>query len=172
MSASTWDPQSAPVLRPPAHQVSRKAIPFWTARAALGWLVVAAVQVVWMVFWDKGPAAPHVVGLIVTAAVAILHLAVMPQWRYRVHRYEITPDVVYTQSGWFNIERRVAPISRIQTVDTKRGPLQQLFGLTDVTVTTASAKGPVEVNGLVAADAERLVAELSSYTRASTGDAT
>ena len=166
-------PLDGAVLRAPEHRVSRRAIPYWAARATLGWAVLVAVQLVWMLAWDStGPAAPHVAGLVVTAVLAMAHLVVMPQWRYRVHRYEITPDVVYTQSGWFNTERRIAPVSRIQTVDTKRGPLEQLFGLTDVTVTTASAKGPVHINGLLADDAQRLVSELTGYARATTGDAT
>lgn len=176
MAASIGDNRSTPatgtVLRAPANRVSRKAIAYWATRAAVGWVVIAAVQVVWMLLWDPGPATPHVVGLVITTVVAVGHLAVMPQWRYRVHRYEITPDVAYTQSGWFNIERRIAPTSRIQTVDTKRGPFQQLFGLTEITVTTASAAGPVKIDGLAAADAERLVAELSAYTRETPGDAT
>src|SRR4051794_41629800 len=65
----------------------------------------------------------------------------MPRWRFAVHRWEAAPDAVYTQSGWFDQERRIAPVSRIQTVDTERGPLEQLFGLSSVTVTTASAAG-------------------------------
>jgi membrane protein YdbS with pleckstrin-like domain len=39
-------------------------------------------------------------------------------------------------------------MSRIQTVDTVRGPLQQLLGLSTVTVTTASAAGPLQVKGI------------------------
>jgi uncharacterized protein len=159
------------VLRPPAHSVSRRAIPFWTARAGAVWLVLLAAQVVWFVL--AGGLVPlRVTALVVTAVLAAAHLLVMPQWRYRVHRFEVTPDVVYTQSGWFNVERRIAPISRIQTVDTQRGPLEQLFGLTDVTVTTASAKGPVHIHGLLDAEAQQLVARLSEYTRLSKGDAT
>ena len=80
--------------------------------------------------------------------MAAAHLIVMPQWRYRVHRWETSADAVYTQSGWFNQERRIAPISRIQTVDSHRGPFEQLFGLANVTVTTASAAGPLEIHGL------------------------
>ena len=85
-------------------------------------------------------------GYLVLAAVvlvAALHASVMPQWRYRVHRWEATPTAVYTRAGWFNQERRIAPLSRIQTVDTERGPLEQLFRLANVTVTTASAAGPL-----------------------------
>ncbi len=110
--------------------------------------------------------------LSLTVAVALAHLIVMPQWRYRVHRWETSADAVYTQSGWFNQERRIAPISRIQTVDSHRGPLEQLFGLANVTVTTASAAGPLHVHGLDLAVARQLVHELTTITQATEGDAT
>ena len=90
-----------------------------------------------------------------------LHVSVMPRWRYRVHRWEVTPQAVYTQAGWFTVERRVAPVARIQTVDSERGPLEQLFGITKVTITTASAAGPLKIHGLDAATAARLADELT-----------
>jgi hypothetical protein len=47
-----------------------------------------------------------------------------------------------------------------------------LFRLANVTVTTASAAGPLKINGLAPADADRLVAELTRVTAQSPGDAT
>lgn len=156
-------------LRPPANLVSRKAVLFWATRAGIGWVVVLAGEGVWLGLtgWS-----PLVVALAVTAVVAIAHLAVMPQWRFRVHRWETTPQVVYTQSGWINQERRIAPVSRIQTVDTERGPLERLFGLANLTVTTASARGPVQIHGLDIEVAQRLTQELATQTQATPGDAT
>ncbi len=72
----------------------------------------------------------------------------MPQWRYRVHTWEDAGGAVYTQTGWITQERRIAPVNRIQTVDTQRGPIEQLFKLSNVTVTTASAAGPLKIHGL------------------------
>jgi membrane protein YdbS with pleckstrin-like domain len=118
-----------------------------------------------------GPARLRV-ALLVTVLVAAGHLAVMPRWRYRVHRWEVSPLAVYTQSGWLTQERRIAPISRIQTVDSQRGPLEQLFGLANVTVTTASAAGPLHIKGLDDATAQRLVRELTTVTAAAEDDAT
>ncbi|MFC7383577.1 PH domain-containing protein [Sphaerisporangium rhizosphaerae] len=158
-------------LRPPRHRVSRTAIWFWTVRAVLGWLVLTAVQVAWLLL-DDGDRGPHVVAFAVTAVLAVAHVAVMPWWRYKVHRWETTADAVYTQSGWLRQEWRIAPISRIQTVDSERGPLEQLFGLANVTVTTASAAGPLRVHGLGRDTARRLVDELTARTEATTGDAT
>jgi hypothetical protein len=63
-------------------------------------------------------------------------------------------------------------VSRIQTIDTKRGPFQQMLGLSTVTVTTASAAGPVEIEGLEHEVAQRLVVELTNTTQATPGDAT
>lgn len=158
-------------LRAPANLVAARAKAYWTVRAALGWLVLWAVQVgVWL-SRDR-PSGWHAGLLLITAVFTVAHLAVMPAWRYRVHRWEATDTAVYTQSGWFDQERRVAPVSRIQTVDTHRGPIEQLFGLANVTVTTASAAGPLKIHGLRNADAEVLVAELTARTQRAGGDAT
>jgi len=158
-------------LRDPAHQVSPRAVAFWTVRAVPGWLIILAGQLLWLVaFGDhKGP---RVAALGVTVVFALAHLVVMPRWRYRVHRWEVSQTAVYTQSGWLSQERRIAPISRVQTVDTERGPLEQLFGLANVTVTTASAAGPLRIHGLDRTTADAIVAELTEVTSRSAGDAT
>jgi len=161
----------AVALRAPGHRVSRRAIGYWTVRAAFGWLVLVAIQVVWLIGTDS-LFRTRVFALVATVVLAALHLTVMPQWRYRVHRWENTDQAVYTQTGWFTQERRIAPISRIQTVDSEFGVLERLFGLANVTVTTASAAGPIKIHGLQQEDANRLVAQLTSTTAATPGDAT
>jgi hypothetical protein len=148
--------------------VSPRARVYWTARALLGWLV-ALVVVGFIVVPTPAPAVPILVALAVLAAA---HVIVMPQWRYRVHRWEITDTAVYTQSGWINQERRIAPVARIQTVDTERGPIEQLFGLANVTVTTASAAGPLKIHGLERGVADGLVADLTTRTNRHRGDGT
>lgn len=159
-----------PSLRAPRNLVDRRAIRYWTVRDIPTWLSLIAAQVIWWVN-DPGPGWHRTV-LVLTVVLAVAHLVVMPQWRYRVHRWETTEEAVYTQTGWFTQERRIAPISRIQTVDLHRGPIEQIFGLANVTVTTASAAGPLKIHGLDRALAERLVHELTTVTQATPGDAT
>ncbi len=96
----------------------------------------------------------------------------MPVYRYRVHRWESTDTAVYTQRGWLSQERRIAPMSRVQTVDLEQGLVSRLLRLATVTVTTASAAGPVRIEGLDREVAERLVEELTRRTEAEPGDAT
>ena len=60
----------------------------------------------------------------------------------------------------------------MQTVDTERGPLQQLLKLANLTVTTASARGPVKISGLDEQTATELARTLTETTQATPGDAT
>src|SRR3989440_5242513 len=129
-------------LRAPEHRVSRRAIGYWTLRAAFGWLVLAGIQVVWLIGASSLFQA-RVVALVVTGVLAVLHLVVMPQWRYRVHRWENTDQAVYTQTGWFTQERRIAPSSRLQTVESELGVLGRLVGLSHVSLATAAAARPL-----------------------------
>ncbi len=159
-------------LRPPALLVSRRAVAYWTVRAVPAWLVVAGVQVVFLLTSSEDSRPERIAILVATGVLALTHLAVMPQWRYRVHRWEKTSDAVYTQSGWLNTERRIAPVSRIQTVDNHIGPFERLFRLANVTVTTASAAGPLKIHGLDRTTAQELVDDLIRTTQATPGDAT
>ncbi|MFZ2501950.1 MAG: PH domain-containing protein, partial [Nocardioides sp.] len=69
-------------------------------------------------------------------------------------------------------EQRIAPIARIQTVDSSQGALMRLFGLASITVTTASSAGALEIDCLDAETARRVVAELTEITAATEGDGT
>ncbi len=158
-------------LREPAHLVSPRAIWMWTVHAVLEVAVLLAGQVAWWLFTD----GPRTWNWIIAAAWLVLgggYAAVMPRWRYHVHRWEATAEAIYTQRGWLNQERRIAPISRVQTVDLERGPIAQAFGLASVTVTTASAAGPLKIEGLDVEQARRLVDALTAAAVAETGDAT
>ncbi|WP_214371347.1 PH domain-containing protein [Pseudonocardia sp. H11422] len=168
----TAPPPTALPLRPPAHQVHPRAVRWWQLRAALGTVLLAGPQlVVLLVFGADAPGWLPVTTL-VTAALGLAYALVVPRILYRIHRWEVTDQAVYTLSGWLVREWRIAPISRVQTVDTEHGPLQQLLKLATVTVTTASARGPVKIRGLDADDAAELARTLTETTQAVPGDAT
>jgi hypothetical protein len=143
----------------------------WTVEALISIGVLLVGQVLWWWF-DRGHTIWHWVVAGLWLVLGGAYVVVMPRWRYRVHRWEATAEAVYTQRGWFNQERRIAPVSRVQTVDLHRGPIAQLFRLASVTVTTASAAGPLRIEGLDVAEARGLVEVLTAAAVADTGDAT
>lgn len=157
-------------LRDPAHRVSPRALVLWHVQSAVVALGVAALGVVGVVVVVPDPwrwiLAAGLLALCTSAAV------VVPQWRYRVHRWEVSETAVYTQRGWWARERRIAPMSRVQTVDFAQGPLARVCGLATVTVTTASEAGALQIEGLDQQLAIRLVDELTLKADLDTGDAT
>ncbi|MGI8645877.1 MAG: PH domain-containing protein [Nocardioides sp.] len=157
-------------LREPANQVSPRAVGFGRMGALmqLGFFLVAAV--VWFLL------SPHpwwsVVIAVVVLGTSAAYAALMPSLRFRIHRWEVTPTAVFTRSGWLAREQRIAPLNRVQTVDSHQGALMRLFNLSTITVTTASAAGPIRIDCLDQEVARRVVAELTEITAAAEGDAT
>ncbi|WMX47644.1 PH domain-containing protein [Streptomyces roseicoloratus] len=158
-------------LRPPRNAVDRRAVGWWRTRSLIATAVPVTVLAV-----VGALVAPATAWLLTAAgAVAVLGLgctAFFPAWWFRVHRWEVTDDAVYVRTGALWQEWRIAPMSRIQTVDTVRGPLERAFRLATVTVTTASSKGAIRVEGLDHQLAADLAERLTAITRATPGDAT
>lgn len=157
-------------LREPSQRVSPRARPMWLVGCLAEGLVTVAVLAGAALVWESFPARWWVVGAV--AVLVVGYAAVVPQWRYLVHRWEVSETAVYTQTGWWARERRIAPMSRIQTVDYAEGALSRLFGLATVTVTTASAAGALRIEGLDKTLAQRLVDDLTLKADAVEGDAT
>jgi membrane protein YdbS with pleckstrin-like domain len=163
------DPLANPALRAPAHRVSSKAPLLWAFGALVQSLVVPIVLVVALIFdWFDVPLWVWPL----YAVVAIVYVVGMPLVRYRIHRWENTETAVYTQTGWLSRERRIAPMSRVQTVDFEQGWIDRALGLATVTVTTASAAGPLQISAIDKPVADRLVDDLTRRTEAEAGDAT
>jgi membrane protein YdbS with pleckstrin-like domain len=158
-------------LLEPAHPPSRKAPLVWAIGSAVPWAIAVVAQGVWFAFDGSSPWL-HLLVAAVTAVGIMVSVVVAPLWRYRVHRWDMDATAVYTRTGWLVQERRIAPIARVQTVDTYRGPLDRLFGLANVTVTTASSAGAVRIVALDVEVADRVVAQLTDIAALGAEDAT
>ncbi|MGB3769998.1 MAG: PH domain-containing protein [Rhodococcus sp. (in: high G+C Gram-positive bacteria)] len=167
---------TGPTIVEPAHALGPRAKTLWTITAALMWIPVVIALIVWGAVLAATVTDPYWSPVVITAlAVAVAasaHVVVVPRWRYRVHRWEVSTTAVHTRSGWFVQERRIAPLSRVQTVDTERGPLDRALGLATVTVTTASSAGAVKIAALDLATAERTAAAITEAAARSRSDAT
>jgi len=152
-------------LREPAWRLSRSAIGLWVTQGVLESLLSAAGATAFLLFVPSSVGGPvPVLRWIVPVAVAVeavLLIGVRPWLRFRVHRWEVTQDAVYTLTGWLTRTWTLVPVSRIQTVDVTRGVVQQLFGLASVAVLTASSQGTVRVPHLEADVAHRVADDLA-----------
>ncbi|MFE7776373.1 PH domain-containing protein [Streptomyces sp. NPDC057445] len=168
---------AAPLLRPPRFGVDPRARRWWTMQALLsvsGPVLLVALTLATLSALFFAGALPWLGPLLLVTLVvpALVYMTVMPRLRCAVHGWELGTYAVYSARGWLWQQRRIAPLSRVQTVDTVRGPVQRRYGLATLTVTTASTAGDIRISGLSEADAEELSRRIGEAAQAVQGEAT
>ena len=128
---------------------------------AIGLLISAAVFVPLIVCSDvfeeyAGPV--RLVSMILLAVVAI-YLLVSPIVFYRRYRYTLDDEKLEISRGIITIRHILVPVERIYQVEVVRGPINRMFGLSDVVVTTAG--GTVKVQFLEDGVAETIADSLN-----------
>ncbi|PYE20669.1 hypothetical protein DFR67_10158 [Williamsia limnetica] len=157
--------------RAPRNRIDPRSRWYWLLECLCLLAIAVAALVVPAIIWS-GVRTGFLVAAASVGALLLLWTVTMPFLRYRVHRWEASDTAVYAKTGWLSREWKVAPLSRIQSVEAKRNPLHQFLGLSQVSVTTASAHGEIVIQGLDRVVADDLVAELTVATESTVGDAT
>jgi hypothetical protein len=76
---------------------------------------------------------------------------------YRSWRFEIQDDALYLVRGVVTEVETAVPYVRVQHVDTQRGPVERLVGLSSLVVYTAGTRGAdISIPGLTPERANRL----------------
>ena len=124
--------------------------------------IVAAIAIGFTIWRDTRWIWPT---LIIAAFLVLAGISTFlsPNIRYRQWRYEIRESEVDLKHGVITQTRQLVPMSRIQHVDTRRGPLQRRFGLSSVVFYTAA--GSIEIPALsveVAAEVRDRIATLAN----------
>ncbi len=120
----------------------------WWLRLAVSGAVLGAVVAVGAVVLERPP-------LVGAAAFGVVALLAVPYVivKYRRWGYRVEDDALALERGVLTVVESSVPYVRVQHVDTQRGPVERLLGLSRVVVYTAGSRGAdVSVPGL---DAER-----------------
>lgn len=117
--------------------------------------VIGAANYFWL--FPKNIAA----GKWISAVLALLILADMlisPYFRYHRYRYCINEECIDVTEGYLFIKRQIVPIERIHKLQTKKGPIDQIFHVAKVIVTTGG--GDVTLSFLEEQQAEQIADSL------------
>lgn len=117
--------------------------------------VVAAVNYFW-IFPEK-----IILGKWISLGLAVLVLAdvlISPYFRYHRYRYSINEECIDIIEGYLFVKRNIVPIERLHKLQTKRGPVDQMFGVEKVVVTTGG--GDVTISFLEVEKAEQIAESL------------
>lgn len=158
---------AGPELRP----LDRRILRLWRASLLLDTALVALAAAA--AAWALEAPLPGVVAL---SAILLLGLGLalsLPGARYRAWGFRVREDDLFLRRGVVWRTTSVVPHSRIQHVDTRRGPLERWLGLARVIVYTAGTTGAsIAIPGLAAEEAEMLrdrLVELGVGARAGRG---
>lgn len=98
-----------------------------------------------------------IVGIV---AIIIVFLMIRPILFYNHYAYIVNSEKVDVRRGIFTITTTMVPIERIHQIEIKKGPINNMFGLSDVYVITAG--GVASIQYLKQDVAEEIADELNN----------
>jgi len=126
----------------------------WWARGAIVVLQVSVVAAA--IDWVVDPPTPRGLVPLGVAVLGAAVVAVSVRLRYARWRYAVREADLWIRSGVLWVTVSVIPLSRLQFVDTRQGPLDRFFRLSSLVVHTAALGTSGKLPGLDVEEAERL----------------
>lgn len=122
--------------------------------------------------WMLAAIIPMTIGLIkgeawLLAGVAIFMAVAIPGWWLagRHHRFQLTPDWLFVQTGWWGRRTVILPLAKVQTVSMDSGPIQRSLGSATLNIGIAGMRGSVAISDLSRTNARALLAPLAAKAR-------
>ncbi|MBQ4140211.1 MAG: PH domain-containing protein [Clostridia bacterium] len=96
--------------------------------------IIAALNI--FVFFPYGVTVGKIISLVI-AIIVVANAAISPIFRYHRYSYSITDEFIDLREGYIFVERNIVPIERLHKMETQRGPIDRMFKVAKVIVTTA-----------------------------------
>jgi uncharacterized protein len=149
------------------HRLDPRVVKLWRVTGAIGYGILLATLLpgvalaallrpgTWLWLWLG-------VGWLALAALLAWLCFRYPLLAYRAWGYRIDERVLETRHGvWFQVSQFL-PLTRLQHVDLRRGPVERQFGLARLVLHTAGTHAAsIEIPGLDADEAARLRLQLT-----------
>lgn len=150
---------------PPFHKLTPRSIRVWqwsnSIRSLFFFLLPAAYAIV---FGLNGFHLWIVISLVVLVLISwIFSIFWMPYLSWKNWRYAIDENEIDLKRGVIFKTRTLIPLSRVQHVDTRQGPLLGSYNLASVSISTAATTH--EIPALDSVIADRVRQQISTYAR-------
>lgn len=119
-------------------KLSRKALGCMYTATFLGTCICAAILgaiLYYFIFPNDITIGKYIIYVIF--ALMVLNTFISPLFRFHRYGYLITSDYIEVKEGYLNVTRSIVPMERLHKIQTTRGPIDHIFGVTKVIVTTA-----------------------------------
>lgn len=124
-------------------------------------ITVVVIAVIFFAVYKAEASAPELYRYIavLVLVVVIVYALFSPIVFYKRYRYRMDDEKVEVRKGILYISHVLVPIERVHQVDVNAGPVNRLFGLADVSITTAG--GVVTIQFLEEDVAESIATKLN-----------
>ena len=113
--------------------------------------IIAALNIV--LFIPKDIAIGKTISLAVIVLL-VLNALISPYFRFHRYRYSINEECIDLKEGYLFVTREIVPIERLHKLETQRGPIDRMFKVAKLIVTTAG--GDVTIRFLDEDKAEQI----------------
>ena len=118
-------------------------------------VIIGAVDLFWII--------PNniTIGKWISLALAVfivIDVLVSPYFRYHRYCYSINDECIDIREGYLFVKRNIVPIERLHKLQTAKGPIDQIFRVAKVIVTTGG--GDVTISFLEEEKAEKIAESL------------
>ena len=140
-------------------KLSKRALGCMYVATALASVIALAVigAVNWLWIFPKDMDMLKAVSLALMILILFDALA-SPYFRYHRYRYSINEECIDIKEGYLFVKRNIVPIERLHKLQTLKGPIDQMFKVAKVVVT--SAGGDVTIRFLEEEKAEQIAENL------------
>ena len=140
----------------------------WAWRLSWAGTCVVALVVLGM-GGDSLPGSWQVIGMVVLGVALVVGTPLVPELRWRRWRWEVREHEIDLQRGILVVRRTLIPMARVQHVETERGVIGQLLGLSTVEIHTAA--GSHEIPLLRDGDAGAIRSRIAELARTDADEA-
>lgn len=147
------------------NRLEREILILWIAASLLTAVFLTGLSVaVQGIIWEVSAALTAVLLVLFTVTGILYSVA-----RFRACGFELREDYLYIERGVLKKVKTKVPYVRVQHIDTERGPVYRIFGLSKLVVYTAGSRGAdVSIPGLLPGRADEIQERLRKV--AATGD--
>lgn len=140
-------------------KLSKRALGcMYTAEVIAGIIVLAVIGLLnWFWFLPSDVEIGKLISLILVI-LTVPDMLISPYFRYCRYRYSINEECIDIKEGYLFVKRHIVPIERLHKLQTAKGPIDQVFKVAKVVVTTAG--GDVTIRFLDEEKAEGIAESL------------
>jgi len=145
-------------LQDPVQRITPRAIRAWQWSAAFGnliWFTPPAVAVLLFPAEAAWYRLALLLLLFLSLAIWLAGTFWLPWMRWKRWRYDIDRNEIDLKHGILVVRRTLIPLSRVQHVDTRQGPVLRHYRLADVTISTAATTHEIPALDIEVADQVR-----------------